>query len=210
MTDILIKSPRAIVPVSGSMNEPIILKNQSILISEDNIHEIGENISTPQGCEILDATGKVVVPGLINSHTHLSMNLLKGYADDMILYEWLTEEIWPFEAKMTAEDVEFGAKLGAFESIASGTTCVNSMYHNSDREIKAISELGLRGVIGHNCFSWRREEDYKATKNLIEKHHRSLNDLIRCNITPHSGYTVDYDFLKQLIELRDHYREKYT
>ena len=210
MTDILIKSPRAIVPVTGSMDEPIILKNQSILISEDKISEIGENISIPQGCEIIDAKRKVVVPGLINSHTHLAMNLLKGYADDMKLHEWLTKEVWPFEAKMTAEDIEFGAKLGAFESISSGATCVNSMYHNGDREIKAISELGLRGVIGHNCFSWRREEDYKATKNLIEKYHRSQDDLIRCNITPHSGYTVDYDFLKQLIELRDHYREKYT
>ncbi|MHA2226187.1 MAG: amidohydrolase family protein [Candidatus Hodarchaeales archaeon] len=209
MTDIIIKNAKAIIPMTGSINEPKILKNKSILISGSEIVEVGENISVPQGTEKIDATRKVIMPGLINSHTHLAMNLLKGYADDMELQDWLEKKVWPFETKITPEDIEFGARLGTLEAIASGTTTLNSMYHHSDREAKATIELGLRAVVGHVCFSWRKEDDYKETRRIIDTLHQSSNDLIRCSIDPHTGYTVDYDFLIELVTLKNAYQEKY-
>ncbi|MFX1515217.1 MAG: amidohydrolase family protein [Promethearchaeota archaeon] len=209
MSDVIIKNARAIIPLSGDKSEPKILRNQSILLSESHIAEIGENISVPQGTEKIDANGKVILPGLVNSHTHLAMNLLKGYADDMKLQVWLEEKIWPFESIMIQEDIEFGARLGALEALASGTTTLNSMYHQSELEVKALTEIGLRAVVGHVCFSWRKEEDYRETQNVIKKFHTSNNDRIRCSIDPHAAYTVDYDFLQQLLQLKNSYQEKY-
>ena len=209
MSDIIIKNAKAIIPMSGDITNPRILKNQSILIADSEIVEIGENVSVPRGTEIIDASGKVVLPGLVNCHTHLAMNLMKGFADDMKLQEWLEEEIWPFESKMVLEDIEFGARLGALEAIASGTTTLNSMYHHSDQEVKALTDLGLRAVVGHVCFSWRKEADYKETQKVIDRFHRFNNDRIRCSIDPHAGYTVDYDFLRQLVDLKHEYQEKY-
>jgi len=209
MSDIIIKNAEAIIPMRGDITKAKILKDQSILISGSQIMEIGERISVPQGTEKIDASGKVVLPGLINCHTHLAMNLLKGYADDMNLQEWLEEKIWPFESKMTLEDIEFGARLGALEALASGTTSLNSMYHHSELEVKVLTEIGLRAVVGHVCFSWRKKDDYRETQNVIRKFHTSSNDRIRCSIDPHSAYTVDYDFLQQLLELKNEYQEKY-
>lgn len=209
MSDIVIRNAKAIIPMNGAIKNPTILKKQSVLISGSEIVEIGENISVPQGTEKLNATGKVVLPGLINSHTHLAMNLLKGYADDLMLQEWLEGKIWPFESQMTVEDIEFGARLGSLEALASGTTTLNSMYHHSDREVKALTDTGLRASVGHACFSWRREDDYKETQRIIKKYHGTYNDCIRCSIDPHSAYTVDYDFLQQLVELKKEFQEKY-
>ncbi|MFX0184601.1 MAG: amidohydrolase family protein [Candidatus Hodarchaeota archaeon] len=209
MSDILIKNARAIIPMIGSIDEPKIIRNQSILLSNSQIVEIGENIAIGKGTEKIDATGKVILPGLINSHTHLAMNLLKGYADDMKLQEWLEKKIWPFESKLTSDDIEFGARLGTLEAIASGSTTLNSMYHHSDREAKAIADLGLRAVIGHVCFSWRKDADYKKTIDTIDKFHGFKEDRIRCSIDPHASYTVDYDFLQQLIDLKNHYQDQY-
>jgi len=209
MNDIIIKNARAIIPMRGDITELRVLKNQMILIAESEIVEISDNVSVPKGTEIIDASGKVVLPGLVNCHTHLAMNLLKGYADDMKLQEWLEEKIWPFESKMTLEDIEFGARLGALEALASGTTTLNSMYHHSELEVKALTEIGLRAVVGHVCFSWRKEQDYRETQNVIKNFHTYNNDRIRCSIDPHAAYTVDYDFLQQLLEIKNSYQEKY-
>lgn len=209
MSDIVIKNSRAIIPMSGDIRKPKVLKNQSIVISGSEIVEIGENISIPQGTEKINATGKIVLPGLINSHTHLAMNLLKGYADDMMLREWLEGKIWPFESQMTGDDIELGARLGSLEALASGTTTLNTMYHHSDREVKALTDIGLRASVGHVCFSWRREDDYKETQRIVHKFHGSNNDCIRCSIDPHTAYTADYDFLQQLLELKNGFQEKY-
>ncbi|MFX0151419.1 MAG: amidohydrolase family protein [Candidatus Hodarchaeota archaeon] len=209
MSDIFITNAKAIIPMVGSIYEPAILKNQSILISGTEIIEIGKKILVPRGTERVDATGKVILPGFINCHTHLAMNLLKGYADDMNLQEWLEQKIWPFESKMSPDDIEFGARLGALEAIASGTTTINSMYHHSDREAKAVTELGLRAVIGHVCFSWRKEADYKQTISIIENFHGFKEDLVRCSIDPHASYTVDHDFFLKLIDLKNQYQNRY-
>ena len=209
LSDMLIKNARAIIPMSKGINDPQILRNHSILISDTEIVEIGEQISTPQGAERIDATRKVILPGLINSHTHLAMNLLKGYADDMRLQEWLEDMIWPFESKMNLDDIYFGARLGTLEAIASGTTTLNSMYHHSAQEVQALTELGLRAVVGHVCFSWRKEDDYKESEKVINEFHGYNDDRIRCSIDPHAAYTVDYEFLHQLVELKNDYKEKY-
>ncbi|MBE0519731.1 amidohydrolase, partial [Candidatus Bathyarchaeota archaeon] len=144
-------------------------------------------------------------------HQHAAMSLLRGYADDLPLQEWLEKWIWPIEKHMTPHDIYVGALLTATESIMTGTTTVNTMYHYTpeENEAKAFAETGLRGVIGHVCFSWRKKEDKKALKDLAKNWHDKANGLIRVSVDPHSPYTVDPEYMKELKEIKEELNQKY-
>jgi 5-methylthioadenosine/S-adenosylhomocysteine deaminase len=87
------------------------------------------------------------MPGLINTHTHAAMTLLRGYADDMPLMPWLEEKVWPFEAKMTEEDIYWGSALALGEMIRSGTTTMVDMYIAQEQTGRAVLEAGTRAVL---------------------------------------------------------------
>ena len=187
----------------------------AIAIEDKTIVEVGETNKLKRkygrGYEKIDAKGKVVIPGLINTHQHAAMSLLRGYADDLPLQEWLEKWIWPVEKHMTAHDIYTGALLTAIESIMGGTTTVNTMYHYTpeENEAKAFADAGLRGIIGHVCFSWRKKEDAKALEDLAEKWHNKADGLIRISVDPHAPYTVDPEYMKELKEKREELNQKY-
>ena len=110
----------------GDVIEPI--EDTNIYIEGNQIKHIGELREDLKADKIIDGKQKVALPGLINGHTHLSMSLLRNYADDVPLHEWLTQKIWPVEANLTAEDVYWGAMLSIVEMIKSGVTCYSDMY----------------------------------------------------------------------------------
>ncbi len=93
----------------------------------------------------------------------------------------------------------------------SGTTTVNTMYHYTpeENEAKAFAETSLRGVIGHVCFSWRKKEDKKALKDLAKNWHDKAKGLIRVSVDPHSPYTVDPEYMKELKEIKEELNQKY-
>ncbi|MDH7477497.1 MAG: amidohydrolase, partial [Candidatus Bathyarchaeota archaeon] len=161
--------------------------------------------------EKIDAKNKIVMPGFVNTHQHAAMSLLRGYADDLPLQEWLEKWIWPIEKHMTAHDIYVGALLTAVESIMGGTTTVNTMYHYTpeENEAKAFADAGLRGVVGHVCFSWRKEEDRKSLWALAKNWHNKEKGLIRVSVDPHAPYTVDPEYMKELNSLREKLTEKY-
>ena len=99
-----------------------------VLIEGNLITRIAPGISAPAGAEVLDGTDKAIIPGFINTHTHASMTLFRGYGDDLPLMTWLEDYIWPVEAQMTPHDVYVGAKLACLEMLRSGTTCFIDMY----------------------------------------------------------------------------------
>ncbi|MGB9854491.1 MAG: amidohydrolase family protein, partial [Candidatus Bathyarchaeales archaeon] len=125
--------------------------------------------------------------------------------------EWLEKWIWPIESHMTAGDIYLGALLTAVESIMGGTTTVNTMYHYTaeENEAKAFADAGLRGVVGHVCFSWRKKDDQKALEDLAKNWHNQVNGLIRVSVDPHAPYTVDPEYMKELKELRIELNRKY-
>ncbi|MFX0068204.1 MAG: amidohydrolase [Promethearchaeota archaeon] len=137
------------------------------------------------------------------------MILLRGYADDLPLHEWLNEWIFPLEAKLNENDVYVGAKLAAVESALSGVACLDTMYHYMDKEAKAISEVGIRGVVGHVCFSFRKEDDRIATRELVRNWHNKAGGLIRVSIDPHAVYTVDPGYFQELKLLKDELSKKH-
>ena len=143
---------------------------------------------------IIDGSGRLAMPGLVNTHTHAAMTLLRGYADDMHLQQWLTEKIWPLEAHLTGEDVYQGTRLACLEMIRSGTTAFNDMYFFMDQAAKAVSETGIRGVLCHGMITFGDEEKFekevKATERLISDIKRMNNERISVALGPHAPYTV--------------------
>ena len=109
-----------------------VVKNGFIDIEGDEILRIGsmnERQTNSPEIEITDAAGMIVMPGFVNTHTHVPMTLLRGFADDLPLHEWLTEHIFPAEARLvTPENVRIASRLAFIEMIKSGTTCFNDMY----------------------------------------------------------------------------------
>ena len=97
---------------------------------------------------VLDAGGGLILPGFVNTHTHLAMTLLRGLADDLPLMEWLEKHIWPTErVLMSAEMVVLGTRLAAAESLQAGVTCVCDMYFHAERVIETVVAAGLRAVV---------------------------------------------------------------
>ncbi len=188
---------------------PLILKNATLCVEDDRITEIGENISVPRGTDRIDGSGKIVLPGLINTHSHAAMTLLRGYADDLKLDEWLNKWIWPLEAKMTPEDISIGAKLAAVEAALSGSTLLTSMYWHIVAEGKAIAEVGIRGMLGPPCVSWRHEESLTEAREAAKELHDKYDGLLRVAMMPHAPYTVAPDLLKKMRNLTNELNKRY-
>jgi 5-methylthioadenosine/S-adenosylhomocysteine deaminase len=149
---------------------------------------------------ILDGSGYIAMPGLINTQTHAAMTLFRGYADDMHLQEWLSEKIWPLEAHLTAEHVYWGTKLACLEMIRSGTVAFNDMYFFMKDVARAVAESGIRAMLSHGIITFgdddKLEGELKATEDLVH-HVRSLNNpLITVAIGPHAPYTVPVQHLE--------------
>lgn len=129
------------------------MKPVDILIEGNRIKQIGEQLPV-EADQTIDGTGKAVIPGLINGHTHAAMTLFRGFADDMKLMPWLEEKIWPNEAKMTQEDVYWGSKLACLEMIKTGTTTFLDMYAKFQGTADAVEEMGIRGFLSATCFDF--------------------------------------------------------
>jgi 5-methylthioadenosine/S-adenosylhomocysteine deaminase len=156
--------------------------------------------------ETIDAAGRVVMPGLVNGHTHVPMSLFRGIADDLDLNEWLTKFIFPAEAKnVTEEFVRAGARLGLVEMIRGGTTTYCDMYYFEDAIAEETARAGVRGVLGETVIdfpvadnkTWAGAIDYSARYLAKWKGHK----LITAAIAPHAPYTVSEAHLREVGEL---------
>jgi 5-methylthioadenosine/S-adenosylhomocysteine deaminase len=144
----------------------------------------------------IDATGDVVLPGLINTHTHAPMVLYRGLADDLALMDWLQNYIFPAEAKTVSPDfVRAGTQLAALEMIRSGTTTYADMYYFEEEIARATKEAGLRGVLGQTIIQFPAP-DAKTPADALARAERFLreyagDELIVPAVAPHSLYTLD-------------------
>jgi 5-methylthioadenosine/S-adenosylhomocysteine deaminase len=184
----------------------VVKDGKTVGIFIDNagmIAAIGERIRQDYRGEadlIIDGDGAIALPGLVNTHTHAAMTLLRGYADDMVLQDWLSQKIWPLEAHLTPGDVYWGTRLACLEMIRSGTTAFNDMYFMMDQAARAVDEAGIRAVLSYGFIDLnnpeKRETECKATEQLAS-HVRSLNNpRIRAAAGPHAIYTVSSEGLK--------------
>jgi 5-methylthioadenosine/S-adenosylhomocysteine deaminase len=163
-----------------------------------------------QGRETLDAGGGIVLPGLVNAHTHAPMVLFRGIADDLKLMDWLQKYIFPAEARnVTAEFVKAGTRLAALEMIRSGTTTFVDMYYFEDQVAEAAKEAGLRTVAGQTIIGFPAP-DNKTVAEALAYTDRFLkrwagDPLVVPAVAPHSAYLVDPDTLRASRALADRY-----
>jgi len=173
----------------------------NIVINDGRIEKVrdaGEQLADLGDATEINGKGKAVIPGLFNMHTHAAMTLMRGYADDMPLKEWLENKIWPMEKHLTEEDVYWGTKLACLEMIKSGTTTFFDMYHQPDAIERAVVETGLRAWISEACFDFFREELAEKSKQRIVSRFkvRPSNSKITYALGPHAIYTVSGGLLK--------------
>ena len=137
--------------------------------------------------EVIDGTGMVALPGLVNAHTHAAMTLMRGYGDDLPLMEWLQEKIWPIEDKLTPEDCYWGALLGITEMIKSGTTCFADMYFYMEEVARAVEETGIRASLsqGMVALAPTGEAAFQKSRELFKWHGRG-DGRITVMLGPHA------------------------
>lgn len=157
-----------------------------------------------EGAEVFDGGGRLaLLPAFYNAHTHAAMTLLRGYADDLPLREWLERHIWPVEARMTAEDVYAGARLACVEMIRSGIVFFNDMYWHWPAAIRAAAELGLRictGPIALDAFDPSRTAKQRAAVDEFFRRRSEWPANLVPAITPHSIYGVRAETLRWIAE----------
>ncbi|MBO2518593.1 MULTISPECIES: amidohydrolase [Limnochorda] len=141
--------------------------------------------------EVIDATGHLVLPGFVNAHTHAAMTLLRSYADDMALHPWLTEAIWPAEARMTPEDIYWGSLLAIIEMIRGGTTAFADMYFFEDQTARAVAESGIRAALAPGLVDGEAfEARLQTVRELAATWHGEAGGRIRIMVGPHAPYTA--------------------
>ncbi|MDO4178310.1 MAG: amidohydrolase [Phascolarctobacterium sp.] len=176
----------------------------NICIEDEKILTVGEVPQDFVPDKTIDGNGKLATAGMVNTHGHVSMTLLRSYADDMALMDWLNNMIWPIEAKMKAKDIYWGAMLGITEMLKGGTTCFADMYDFMEDVAKACCQLGIRanlcrGLVGlgPDSLVQKRLSDNNA---LADNWQGAENGLIRVTYGPHAPYTCTKEYLLQIKE----------
>lgn len=186
-----------------------IFEGGSVAIEGNKIVSVGKEFKEKADV-VIDARGKVVLPGLINAHTHLSMTLLRGVADDMPLMEWLETKIWPVEKNLKPEDCYTGALLGCLEMIKSGTTCFADQYFHMDRVAQAVEESGIQGVLSYGIIELddpkRRESELRAGEKLVKEWHGKAGGRVLTMFGPHGPHTCSSECLMKVKELAKKHR----
>lgn len=175
----------------------------SIAIEGSKIAAIGDIPASWQPERTIDAKDKFAVPGFVNAHTHASMTLLRSYADDMKLMDWLQQKIWPIEAKMKNEDVYWGAMLAAVEMIQSGTTTFADMYGpDMEKVAEVVEKSGLRAVLSRGLIGVAPDAAEKLEENvtLFKNWHEKADGRITVMFGPHALYTCPPDYLRKVAE----------
>ena len=180
-------------------------KEKDIYIEGSLIEEISDSESgsgkAGAGIEaefVIDGKEKAAIPGLFNAHTHAAMTLLRGYADDMPLHEWLSTKIWPVEAMITEEDVYWGTKLACLEMIKSGTTFFNDMYWYLEGSTRAVAESGIRAMLSAvfiDGFDEEKAKEQIKRNEALYRESKKLPERIIFALGPHAIYTVSEESL---------------
>lgn len=183
------------------------VENGAVAVTGDRIAGIGPVGDFPRtsATRVLDAGGGIIMPGLINTHTHAAMTLFRGLADDLPLMNWLNDHIFPAEARLTDEAVYWGSLLACAEMIRSGTTCFCDMYLFEDAVARAATDAGMRAVVGEVLFDFPSPNygpignGFAYTKELISKW--TGHPLVTIAVEPHSPYLCAPQLLQKAAAL---------
>ncbi len=175
-----------------------VVGNKIAMVSADSATIEAFCFSHPEA-HVIDSRGKLLMPGLINTHCHVAMTLQRNSGDDIELMEWLNDTVWPFEARQSEEDIVAGARLGVAEMLLSGTTTFVDMYWSEQHIASAIREMGIRAVLGESCLEGRMPSFEKNLSELVEV--AKTSSRITAAVAPHAPYTCTPEIYKRCAEL---------
>ncbi|MES0873349.1 TRZ/ATZ family hydrolase [Sinimarinibacterium thermocellulolyticum] len=208
MTVDLLVAPRWLVPIEPA---GVVLEDHALVVDRGRIVELlpaDQAAARYQARETLTLGRHAVLPGLVNTHSHAAMSLLRGIADDLPLMDWLQNHIWPTEAMHAGPAFcEDGARLAFAEMIRGGITCVNDMYFFPEATVRAAREAGLRLVVGLIVLdfpsAWAQNADEYLHKGLALHDELKGETLMRTIFAPHAPYTVSDEPLRKLRQYAD-------
>ncbi|MBF0112714.1 MAG: amidohydrolase, partial [Desulfamplus sp.] len=205
--DILIKNG-VVLTIDSQMR---VIQNGYVAVKDSLIVGVGRSdellAANLVADEVIDAKDRIIMPGLINSHTHASMAIFRGIADDLPLMEWLNNHIFPAEAKLTPDLVYIGAKLACAEMILSGTTCFCDMYLFEDEVAKAAYDSSMRAVVGEVLYDFPSpcygniEQGFEYVEDMIDRWRAKSGSLIRVAVEPHSTYLCAPNLLQRAAQI---------
>lgn len=157
-----------------------------------------------EGLHEIDGRGKLLMPGLVNTHTHVAMTLMRNLADDIPLMEWLNERVWPFESRLGAEEIALGARLGMAEMLLGGTTTLVDMYWHEAAVAREARDMGIRAVLCPSFLDGDRMAEFE--RDLPETVAAAKGcDRLSVRIAPHAAYTCSHENLGRAISLAHKY-----
>ena len=157
-----------------------------------------KSLEAPAGTvadKVIDASGMAILPPFYNTHTHAAMTLLRGYADDMPLHKWLQEYIWPYEDKLTPQDIREGSRLAVREMIKTGTVFFSDMYFDIEETVDVVRESGMRAAIGVTFVESHSKSQQAEKLELLKRWTDPTGGRITLTVAPHAVYTVGPDLL---------------
>jgi 5-methylthioadenosine/S-adenosylhomocysteine deaminase len=190
--------------VTGQEERPVI--KGCMVFEGDRITYIGEQPPLPleQYDEKIDGSRKLYMPGLVNTHCHAAMSLLRGYGDDLALQVWLEEKMWPMEAKFSSEDVYWGTSLSILEMLKGGTTAFVDMYDHMDQVAQAVEQSGIRGCLTRGVIGLCPPEiqDAKLAEAIrfAKDWNGKANGRITTMMAPHAPYTCPPDYIERFVQ----------
>lgn len=193
-----------------SLSKETLVDKGDIAIDGDKLIKVGCDGMLPANWEpdrVIEGKDYFCLPGLINCHTHAAMTLLRSYADDLPLMQWLEKKIWPVEANLSGEDVYWGTLLAIIEMIKSGITTFNDMYFFTDEVAKAVEKSGIRACIARGLvgIGKQAEKGLEESCRLIEEWHGKADGRINIWLGPHAPYTCPPSYLEKVLELAQRY-----
>ncbi|VVB58017.1 5'-deoxyadenosine deaminase [Candidatus Anstonella stagnisolia] len=183
-------------------------KQADVLIEGSRISKVAGSISA-NGCEKIDAGGKILLPGFVNTHAHSGTVLMRSLGDDMQLHEWLERKIWPTEKKMGEKEMHAGAMLSIAQMLHGGTTCFHDMYFHMDAVARACAKSRMRALLGYGMIDLGDEKKRKSELKIAEEFFKSWNGKeegrIRVSFAPHAPYTCSNELLRESAALAKKY-----
>jgi len=180
-----------------------ILNDADLIVIDGRITHLGKASQDLRADEVVDGSGHVAMPGLVNSHCHSPMTFERGWAEDLPFERWLNEKIWVGESALTSDDVYWGAALAACEMIRSGTIAYNDKYFHMDRVAEVVRQSGMKAALTWTVFGIGDQAEVgrslEGTLEWIRETHASANGRIRTYLGPHSPYVCPPEFLEKVV-----------
>lgn len=190
----------SILGADGGLRSVDIFVDKGI-ISAIKSSDLSKHSNLDDSSQIIDGCGYLALPGLVNGHNHLGMTILRSYADDLPLWQWLREKMWPVEDRLTEEDVYIASLAGIAEMIRGGTTTVADSYFHMEGTVRAVKESGIRAVLsrGLQGLGGSGEKGLQEAVELFERYHGEPRMTIM--LAPHSPVTCPPDFMEKVVAL---------